>query len=48
MHYPSLNHDLGETIDALRDSVRQFVLAEIAPIADETTAHLQSPWRRDW
>ncbi len=30
MHFPSLNHDLGETVDALRDSVRQFVLAEIA------------------
>lgn len=49
MHYPSLNHDLGETIDALRDSVRQFVLAEIAPIADETDRSNAFPmplWRR--
>ena len=49
MHFPSLNHDLGETIDALRDSVQQFVRAEIAPIADEADRSNEFPmplWRR--
>lgn len=49
MHFPSLNHDLGETVDALRDSVRQFVLAEIAPIADEVDRSNEFPmhlWRK--
>lgn len=31
--YPSLNFDLGETIDMLRDSVHQFAQKEIAPRA---------------
>ncbi len=31
--YPSLNFDLGDTIDALRDSVNRFAQAEIAPRA---------------
>jgi len=35
MTFPSLNHDLGETLDALRDSVRAFASKEIAPLADE-------------
>ncbi len=49
MHFPSLNHDLGETIDALRDSVQQFVAAEITPIADEADRSNEFPmhlWRR--
>ena len=32
---PSLDHGLGEEIDALRDSVRAFSAARIAPIATE-------------
>ena len=28
--------DLGETIDALRDAVRQFAQARIAPLAEQT------------
>ncbi len=43
MHFPSLNHDLGETIDALRDAVRQFVVAEIAPIANEVDRSNEFP-----
>ena len=31
--FPSLNFDLGETVDLLRDAVETFVQAEIAPIA---------------
>ena len=49
MHFPSLNHDLGETIDALRDSVQQFVAAEIAPIANEVDRSNEFPmhlWRK--
>ena len=33
--YPTLDFDLGETVDALRDSVRAFTAAEVAPIAQE-------------
>ena len=33
MHIPSLNFDLGDTIDLLRDSVYSFAQSEIAPIA---------------
>ena len=32
-HYPSLNFDLGDTVDMLRDAVYQFAQSEIAPIA---------------
>ena len=49
MHYPTLNHDLGETIDALRESVRQFVDAEIRPIADAVDRDNEFPmplWRK--
>ena len=49
MHYPTLNHDLGDTIDALRDSVRQFVDAEIRPIADAVDRDNEFPmplWRK--
>ena len=33
--WATLNHDLGETIDLVRDTVRDFTGAEIAPRADE-------------
>ncbi len=33
--YPSLNFDLGDTADMLRDSVRSFTADRIAPRADE-------------
>jgi len=33
--YPTLNFDLGETADMLRDSVKSFAQNEIAPLADE-------------
>ncbi len=33
MHYPSLNFALGETLNMLRDQVRTFVAAEVAPRA---------------
>ena len=34
-HLPSLNFDLGETVDMLRDAVSEFAAAEIAPLAAE-------------
>jgi len=37
MHYPTLNFALGETIDMLRDQVRHFVAAELAPRAAQLT-----------
>ena len=33
--WATLNHDLGETVDIVRETVRQFTFAEIAPRADE-------------
>jgi isovaleryl-CoA dehydrogenase len=33
--YPTLNYDLGDTADMIRDSVRSFTADHIAPIADE-------------
>ena len=33
IHLPSLNFDLGETVDQIRDAVRDFAQAEIAPHA---------------
>ena len=35
IHIPSLNFDLGETVDLLRDAVQDFAAAEIAPLAAE-------------
>jgi len=35
IHLPSLNFDLGETVDLLRDAVVEFAQAEIAPRAAE-------------
>ncbi|MBE7636814.1 isovaleryl-CoA dehydrogenase [Sneathiella sp. P13V-1] len=34
-HYPTLNFDLGETADMIRDTVASFAAAEIAPRAAE-------------
>ena len=33
--WATLNHDLGETVDIIRDTVRQFTVAEVAPRAAE-------------
>ena len=33
--WATLNHDLGETLDIVRETVRQFATAEIAPRAEE-------------
>ena len=33
--WATLNHDLGETVGIVRDTVREFTNAEIAPRADE-------------
>src|SRR3954451_18165660 len=33
--YPTLDHDLGDTVDLLRDTVRSFTSDRIAPLADE-------------
>ncbi|CAH0168096.1 isovaleryl-CoA dehydrogenase [Stenotrophomonas lactitubi] len=43
MHVPSLNFDLGEDIDLLRQSVAHFAAAEIASLAAETDATNQFP-----
>ena len=49
MHIPSLNFDLGETIDLLRDAVHDFAQAEIAPLAAEIDRSNEFPnplWRK--
>ena len=43
MNLPSLNFDLGDDIDMLRDAVRGFSVAEIAPIAEQTDHENQFP-----
>ncbi len=48
MHIPSLNFDLGETIDLLPDVVHDFAQAEIAPLVAETDRSNEFPnplWR---
>ncbi len=47
--YPTLNFNLGEDIDMLRDSVFQFCSAEIAPRApeiDSSNEFPMDPWRK--
>ncbi len=47
--YPGLNFDLGETADALRDTVADFAAAEIAPRAAEVDRSNDFPadlWRK--
>ncbi|PLX63209.1 MAG: acyl-CoA dehydrogenase [Sedimenticola selenatireducens] len=49
IHLPSLNFDLGETVEMLRDSVQEFTAAEIAPIAAETDEKNEFPnhlWKK--
>ena len=49
MSYPSLNFALGDTVDMLRESVRGFAAAEIAPRAAEIDRSNQFPmdlWRK--
>jgi isovaleryl-CoA dehydrogenase len=41
--YSSLDHDLGDTADMLRDTVRSFTSDKIAPIADEIDRTNQFP-----
>ncbi len=43
MTYPQLNFGLGETASLLRDSLQDFVAAEIAPLADEIDKNDQFP-----
>ena len=43
MNVPSLNFNLGETIDALRDTLQAFCAAEIAPRAAEIDPATNSP-----
>ena len=43
IHFPSLNFDLGETIDMLRDAVHSFAQTEIAPRAAEIDASNEFP-----
>ncbi len=42
-HLPGLNHQLGDDIEALRDAVREFAQAEIAPRAAEIDASDRFP-----
>ncbi|MCW8944538.1 MAG: isovaleryl-CoA dehydrogenase [Sedimenticola sp.] len=49
MHLPSLNFDLGETVEMLRDAVQEFTAAEIAPLAAETDEKNEFPnqlWKK--
>ncbi|MGA9221089.1 MAG: acyl-CoA dehydrogenase family protein, partial [Pseudomonas graminis] len=49
MNYPTLNFGLGETLDMLRDQVRAFVAAELAPRAaqiDKDNLFPADMWRK--
>ncbi|MBJ9974026.1 isovaleryl-CoA dehydrogenase [Pseudomonas sp. S75] len=49
MHYPTLNFALGETLDMLRDQVRTFATAELAPRAaqiDQDNLFPADMWRK--
>src|SRR5581483_8692292 len=49
LDFPALDHDLGETIDMLRESVREFAQREIAPRAAEIDRNNEFPadlWRK--
>ena len=49
IHIPSLNFELGDTIDLLRDAVYDFAQAEIAPLAAEIDRCNEFPnplWRK--
>ena len=49
MNYPTLNFGLGETLDMLRDQVRAFVAAELAPRAaqiDQDNLFPADMWRK--
>ena len=41
--YPTLNFDLGEDIDMLRDAVYQFCQVELAPRAEDIDANNEFP-----
>ena len=41
--FPSLNFDLGETVDLLRDAVETFAQAEIAPLAADIDKNNEFP-----
>ena len=43
MNIPGINFDLGEDLDMLRDAVRDFAQAEIAPRAQEVDQSDQFP-----
>lgn len=42
-HYPSLQHNLGEEIDSLRNLVQQFAAKEIAPCASDIDSSNSMP-----
>jgi isovaleryl-CoA dehydrogenase len=49
IYIPSLNFELGDTIDMLRDAVHDFAQAEIAPLAAEIDRSNEFPnelWRK--
>ena len=49
IHYPTLNFNLGETVDILREQVAQFAVSEIAPRAHDIDANNEFPadlWRK--
>ena len=43
IHIPSLNFDLGETVDLLRDAVFEFAQSEIAPLAADIDRNNEFP-----